>query len=261
MREWNAEAYDRLSDPQFGWGKKVVARVAGLRPHSDETVLDAGCGTGRVTAELARLFPLGRVIGVDLSENMVRTAREHLSPRVAQVQFACADLSKLPFRAAFDGVFSSAVFHWVTDHPRLFREIYSALKPGGWLVAQCGGGPNLKRLRDRARQLQAKPTFMPFFEGWSEPWEYADELTTARRLRDAGFVQVKTWLERAELELHGSSEYREYLATVTLHRQLDRISDTKLRDAFLDELTAAASRETAYRLDYWRLNIEARKIA
>lgn len=259
MREWNAEAYERLSDPQFGWGRKVLTRVAALPVRGDETVLDAGCGTGRVTAELARLFPRGCVVGVDLSENMVRTARENLKSRFGNVQFASADISGLPFRDAFDGVFSTAVFHWVTDHCRLFRNIHSVLKPGGWLVAQCGGGPNLKRLRDRARQLQATAAFVRFFEGWSEPWEYADDVTTAERLRDAGFIQIKTWLERAELCLQGRAEYREYLATVTLHKQLERIPGHKLRDAFLDELTSEASRDPEYELDYWRLNIEARK--
>lgn len=259
MREWNAEAYDRLSDPQFGWGKKVVERVAALPRRGDETVLDAGCGTGRVTDELAQLFPRGLVVAVDLSENMVRTARENLSAKMNQVRFACTDISRLPFRAAFDGVFSTAVFHWVTDHPRLFRGLHSALKREGWLIAQCGGGPNLKRLRDRARQLQATPTFACFFEGWSEPWEYADDVTTAKRLSEAGFVEIKTWLKRAEFSLHGSSEYREYLSTVTLHKQLERITDEKLRDRFLDELTAEASRDSAYELDYWRLNIEAKK--
>jgi trans-aconitate 2-methyltransferase len=138
-REWDAEAYHRLSNAQFSWGKNVLARVP-LR--GDETILDAGCGTGRLTGELLERLPQGRVVAVDLSDNMLRAARARLSQRFGErITFACVDIQRLPFVEVFDGVFSTATFHWAKDHDRLFREIHTALKPGGWLVAQCGGGP------------------------------------------------------------------------------------------------------------------------
>src|SRR5512142_2393276 len=118
-REWNSASYHRLSNPQFGWAQKVLAR---LRVRGDETVLDAGCGSGRVTAELVKRLPRGRVYALDLSENMVRQARTHVPGD--RVHFALANLTALPLRpASLDGVFSTAVFHWITDHPRLFREL------------------------------------------------------------------------------------------------------------------------------------------
>jgi SAM-dependent methyltransferase len=75
MREWNAETYHRVSDPQWHWGLAVLNR---LRLAGDELALDVGCGTGRLTEVLARRLPRGRVIGVDLSANMLAAARQHL---------------------------------------------------------------------------------------------------------------------------------------------------------------------------------------
>src|SRR5579864_5298577 len=124
-REWNSDAYHQLSEPQLRWGNRVLSW---LRLRGDETVLDAGCGTGRVTAELLNLLPRGQVVASDISENMLGTARDHLKPRFAKhIEFVAADSQYLPFDRAFDGVFSTASFHWVRDHDRLFRSVFRVL--------------------------------------------------------------------------------------------------------------------------------------
>ncbi len=261
-REWDSESYHRLSDPQFGWGQKVLARLT-LR--GDETVLDAGCGTGRLTFELLKKLPRGRVVALDLSANMLSGARQTLSERFAhQVRFLCADFSALPLRHhAVDGIFSTAAFHWVTDHPRLFSELFAVLKPGGWLVAQCGGSPNLRTLQARVAGLIATVRYGEFFRGWTNPWHYADPQVTRLRLQDAGFQQVRTWSERSPVTLPDADTYRQYLRTVTLHRHVERITAPELRERFLDELTARSLRDDhpPFQLDYWRLNLEAHKPA
>ncbi len=252
-REWDSGSYHQLSTHQFEWGKKVLARVA-LR--GDETALDAGCGTGRLTAELVKRLPRGRVVALDLSENMLRSAGAHLEPEFpGRVFRICADLGHLPFAGAFDLIFSTAAFHWVKDHPRLFRNLFCALKPGGRLEAQCGGGPNLALLRKRAAELMQRPPYAEFFAGWTGPWEYADAETTARRLREAGFVEVGTSIEGAQFRLGSTDEYRQYLATVTCHVHLARIPDAELRERFLGELAA----DPHFEMDYWRLNLRGRK--
>jgi trans-aconitate 2-methyltransferase len=136
MREWNAETYHRVSNPQFDWGTVVLAR---LPLDGGECVLDVGCGTGRLTEQLLTRLPHGRVIGIDQSANMVRVARDYLKPQGPRMQLLVADAVALPLEAHADAVFSTATFHWVLDHPRLFRSLHDALKPGGRLVAQCGG--------------------------------------------------------------------------------------------------------------------------
>ncbi len=257
-REWNSEVYQRLSSPQFGWGQKVLDRV---RLRGDETVLDAGCGTGRLTGELLERLPRGRVVGLDLSSNMLQAARRELGPRFAgHLWLVAADLQQLPLREAADGIFSTAAFHWVKDHERLFRSLHGALKPGGWLEAQCGGGPNLAALRERADALISAPPLAPFFANWQSPWEYASPETTAERLRRAGFTAITTALEPAPVLLASAEEYREYLANIIFHRHLERIADARLKRDFLDELTRqSAADNPRFLLDYWRLNMSARK--
>src|ERR1051326_8481572 len=100
---------------------------------------------------------------------MLNSAREHLAPFGARVSLVACDLLHLPFKAAFEGIVSTAAFHWVLDHDRLFRELGQALVPGGWLEAQCGGGPNVEILRNRANELAATPRFARFFSGFREP--------------------------------------------------------------------------------------------
>ncbi|MGH9523123.1 MAG: class I SAM-dependent methyltransferase [Terriglobales bacterium] len=259
-REWNAEAYHRLSEPQYAWGRRVLERLS-LR--GDETVLDSGCGTARLTVELARLIPRGRVLAVDLSQNMLRQARETFAAAGASVRarvdFACADSAALPFDSAVDGVFSTASFHWVLNHDALFRSVFTALKPGGWLIAQCGGGPNLLGLRRRAEALMKSPEFENYFVGWRQAQNYSTDVETTERLRKAGFRDIATWLHREDVTFPNPETYREFLETVTLHADLARIPDPVLRDRFLDILTEQALSDPQLGLDYWRLNIYARK--
>ncbi len=258
-REWNSRSYHRLSDPQYGWAQKVLGR---LELRGDETVLDAGCGTGRVTAELAKRLPRGRILALDLSENMVRGAREHLTSANGRVQFAIANLTAVPLRGeSFDGVFSTAVFHWIIDQPKLFRELFRALKPGGWLDAQCGGGPNLKSIQDRVDAIIARPEYQDFFREWNGVWNYVDAGVATVRLRDAGFEDVEAWLEHSPAPMNDSATYREYLETVTLHRHAARITDLGLRELFFDELVRlAAEDDPPYVMDYWRLNMRGKKL-
>jgi trans-aconitate methyltransferase len=256
-REWNSSAYHRLSGPQVSWGKKVLSR---LRLRGDEVVLDAGCGTGRLTAELLDALPGGRVVGADLSQNMLGSAREYLLPRFGtRVSLVACDLLHLPFASSFDGIVSTAAFHWVLDHDRLFANLRQALVPGGWLEAQCGGGPNLATLRTRVNALAATAKFAPFFAGFHEPWLYQDAKDAAEGLRRAGFTEVETSIEAAPTILADVGQYSEFVRNIILRRHLDNIPTEGLRQEFIAELTQQASGDDPpLLLDYWRLNLRGR---
>lgn len=256
-REWNSEVYHRLSGPQVSWGKKVLAR---LRLRGDEVVLDAGCGTGRLTADLLEALPRGRVVGVDLSKNMLGSARKHLSSQFgASVNLVACDFLHLPFEHAFDAIFSTAAFHWVLDHDRLFTNLRNVLVPGGWLEAQCGGGPNVVALRNRANALAATPKFARFFTGFREPWLYQDAEGAAASLRAAGFVEVETSTEAAPTVLDSAEQYSEFVANIILRRHLENIPSEQLRAEFMARMTEqAAGDDPAFLLDYWRLNLRGR---
>ena len=256
--EWDAATYHRVSAPQVSWGQRVLARLA-LR--GDETVVDAGCGTGRLTAEVLEKLPRGRVIAVDASANMLREAAAGLVPRFGdRVQFVQADLQTLALPEPVDAIFSTAAFHWIPDHPRLFRHLHAALVPGGRLVAQCGGGPNLARLLERVATLMTAPVYAPAFAGWTGPWEFADDATTGARLRDAGFVDVATGLEAAPTTLPDAATYGDFLTAVVLRSHLALLPDEQARTAFVGPLTEQATEDDPpFGLDYWRLNLEGRR--
>ena len=147
-RDWDAATYDRVSTPQVEWAERVLDRLP-LR--GDETVLDAGCGSGRVTRMLLDRLPRGHVVAVDSTASMVEHAKAALDPERATV--FQADLTELELDEPVDAVFSNAVFHWIRDHDLLFERLHAALRPGGRLVAQCGGQGNVERLHRVANQL------------------------------------------------------------------------------------------------------------
>jgi trans-aconitate 2-methyltransferase len=258
MREWNAaETYHRVSNPQFNWGTVVLER---LPLDGDECVLDVGCGTGRLTERVLDRVPHGRVIGIDQSSNMVRVAGDYLRSRGSRIQLLVADAAALPIRGQADAVFSTATFHWVLDHRRLFRSLLDALKPGGRLVAQCGGAGNLARIHHRTEAAMADPRFARHFTAWSDPWEFADATTTAHRLADAGFEDVQTSIEEAPVVFPDAESFRAFITNVICRPHLAYLPDASTRDAFLDQLTQlAAADDPPFLLDYWRLNINARR--
>ena len=253
-REWNATVYHKVSGPQTSWGQKVLDR---LTLQGDEVVLDAGCGSGRLTGELLDRLPHGRIVALDRSWNMLITARANLRPTFgSQAAFVHAALPDVPFQEAFDLVFSTATFHWVRDHSALFRSLYRSLKPGGRLVAQCGGGPNLAQARRYAEQLMQQPPFAAHYASWTDVWEYASPEITADRLASAGFEHVQTSLEPATTGFTSATDYREFVSNVIFHPHLAMLPTDELKLAFLDEVTENAGRgNPPFTLDYWRLNM------
>lgn len=254
MSEWDAAQYHRLSDPQRAWGLRVLERLA---PAPGERILDVGCGTGRLTRDLHALVQDGRITAVDRSRAMVLEARRHLP---ASIGVAAADAAALPFgREAFDAVFSTATFHWVPDHPRLFSEIHRVLRPGGRLVSQAGGGPNLERLYTRTSALARDPEYAVHFTGWRDPWTFAGVDDTRARLACAGFFDIEVWLESTPTPLPDADGYAAFVTTVCLRHQLHALPERK-RGGYVARLTEMAARdEPRFTLDYWRLNIDARK--
>jgi len=244
-REWDADTYDEVSDPQFEWGTEVLER---LELDGDEVVLDAGCGSGRVAAELLKRLPGGRLIAVDGSAAMIDKARERLGEEVTYLH---ADLSELEVAEPVDLVFSTATFHWITDHERLFARLHAALKPGGRLVAQCGGEGNVADYAQAIARAAAHPQFAPHFEGMAAMWNFAAPDATEERLRNAGFPEARCWLQDKPVT---PSKPIEFIATVTLGPYLAQLPEA-LRRPFAEAVLAEGGEPLT--LDYVRLNIEA----
>jgi trans-aconitate 2-methyltransferase len=246
-RDWDAATYDRVSDIQYTWALEQLER---LELRGDEVVLDAGCGSGRVTALLADRVPQGRVYGVDVAPSMAAHAQEALGDRAT---IYSQDLVELALPEPVDAIFSNATFHWIPDHDALFAALFRTLKPGGRLVAQCGGYGNIDRFRTLADDVALAEPFAPFFADWKGPWNYADAAVTAQRLRRAGFTDVKTWLEPKSVT---PADPRAFVQTVCLVRHLDHLPDD-LKGPFIERVLEAAGEPLV--LDYVRLNMTAQR--
>jgi trans-aconitate 2-methyltransferase len=245
-REWDAETYDAVSDPQFEWGMEVLER---LELRGDEVAVDAGCGSGRVTAELADRLPKGRVIAVDGSEAMVEKAKERLGDRA---DYLVSDLVELELDEPVDLVFSTATLHWIQDHDALFRRLRAALKPGGRLVAQCGGEGNVVRHTQAIAAVGADPEYGQHLTQAKGLWNFASPQETEPRLREAGFEDVRCWLQPKPVQ---PSRPLEFVTTVTLGPILDQLPEAK-RQPFAEAVLEQEDEPLV--LDYVRLNIEAR---
>jgi len=245
--DWDADWYDRISDPQLAWGREVLERLP-LR--GDEAVLDAGCGTGRVTQLLVERLPRGRVIGVDASPSMVEKARATLGG-VADVRLA--DLADFELDAPVDAVFSNAVFHWVPDSAKLFGALYACLVPDGRLVAQCGGEGNVASVSAAISEAGSRAPFAEFRPDLERAWTFRSAEAAARSLEAAGFIDVRCWLEPKPVT---PAEPHPYLATAVLPLHLERLPE-ELREPFVAAVVEQMPRPTT--LDYVRLNIAARR--
>jgi trans-aconitate 2-methyltransferase len=244
-REWDAETYDAISDPQFSWGMEVLER---LELRGDESALDAGCGSGRVTERLAKRLPKGRILAVDASEAMIEKARERLG---AGASYLVADLAELEVEEPVDLIFSTATFHWVLDHERLFSRLRAALRPGGRLVAQCGGLGNVAEHAAAISAVAVCPEYAPSFGGMTVMWNFAGPEETEARLRDAGFAAARCWLEPKPVT---PADPLRFTMTVTLGPHLARLPE-ELRQPFAEAVLARSPEPLT--LDYVRLNIEA----
>lgn len=245
-RDWDGASYDRISAPQEALGRAVLARME-LR--GDETVLDAGCGSGRVTEALLERLPRGRVIAVDASPSMVEQAHRRLGNRVEIRQM---DLLELELEEPVDAILSTATFHWVLDHDALFRRLRGVLRPGGQLVAQCGGEGNIDALRGVAKGVLQRDPYAEHFRDWQTPWYYAAPEPTRESLLSAGFTTAESWLQPAP---QYPEQPREFLAKVILGPHVQRLPED-LRDSFLDDVLDEVG-ESSLMVDYVRLNIDA----
>ena len=243
-RQWDGQSYDHISGPMEALGREVLGR---LQLRGDETVLDAGCGSGRITQALIERLPRGRVIAVDASQSMVDAAHE----RLPDADLRVADLLELELAELVDAILSTATFHWIADHERLFSRLHDALRPGGQLVAQCGGEGNIDVLRGRAKEVLAREPYAEHFRDWQSPWNYAGPQDTERRLLAAGFSSAQCWLAPAPKQ---PEQAREFLATIVLGPHVQRLPE-ELRERFMGDVLAVLGEPVV--VDYVRLNIDA----
>ncbi len=248
---WDAQTYDQNSAPMTRMGTTVLDR---LELGGDETVLDAGCGSGRVTAKLLDRLPHGHVIALDGSDAMLAEARANLARYGTRVSYLRADLGhELPEFSPVDAILSTATFHWVSGHAGLFKRLAKRLRPAGQLVAQWGGFGNVANVIDALDSLKSD---FPELSDWDGPWWFPRPDEVATLLDDAGFAVQRVWLTPEFVTLVTDEEFQRYLATPVLVAHLDRIGPEH-RARLVAKVAGTLPGRT---INYVRLNVVATRL-
>jgi trans-aconitate 2-methyltransferase len=241
---WDARLYDDVSHPQQEWASAVLQRVAERLPPRP-SLLDVGCGTGRVTEALLDLAPDGRVLAIDASQAMVDLATARLGDRARVWR---EDVLDLALEEPVDAIVSTATLHWVPDHDRMWPRLAAALRSGGVLETQCGGRGNIDRVRADIDAVAAES--FPELDGWS-PWVFAGPEETETRLETAGFTDVRCWLEPRPTR---PDDLAGFVRSSILPAHIERLAPER-REPFV----AAVLERVREPLDYVRLNVSAVK--
>jgi trans-aconitate methyltransferase len=252
--DWNASAYDDLSDPMFEWGMEVMST---LDLKGNERVLDAGCGSGRLTEELAKRLPSGQIVALDNSPEMLAAARKKLAAFGSRIEYIHASLEDFPLSRRVDGIFSNAVFHWVPDHAGMFSALHRALAPGGWLVAEFGGFGNLQRALHRAQQLAESAEFRQYFGEFEAGPHFEDVAATSEHMKKAGFNNVAVNRFSRVARFTSRERFEGFLETVVLRQPIAPLS-AELRREYLGEMSRRTlAEESEFMLDYVRIQARA----
>jgi trans-aconitate 2-methyltransferase len=256
--DWDAARYHQVAQPHAAWGARVLDR---LRLRGDEVVLDAGCGSGTVTAQLLKRFPSVRVIGADQSPAMLAEARVTLAGDPSRVSFVQTDLLEIDRALArqprVDAIVSTATFHWIEDHQRLFDALHQVVNHGGRLVSQFGGGDNLAGFMRATDRVVALEPYVAHFRGKSLWRFFYSPERTRERLERAGFMDVEVWLGPSPQTFSDAEALGNFARAVVLRNHLNALP-ANLQDAFVTDVTAEIERDQgACVLDYVRLNADA----
>ena len=262
--DWDATTYDRISDVQESWGHEVLER---RNWKGNEIVLDAGCGSGRITKIISTKVPKGKVFAVDFDSSMITVAKENLA-EISNIRYKKADLSKIDLEEKVDVVFSNAVLHWIVNHRKVFEHFWQILKPNGELLIQCGGYGEFAKTLSIFNKVRKSNKFYNYFcnekgeEIWSEPWYFAKKEDTEKMLKEIGFSSIQVFLENKEYNFHNKEEYFLFIKTIILQPYLKFLPNETLKDEFaksvIHEIEINA-KELQWKLDFVRLNINAKK--
>jgi trans-aconitate 2-methyltransferase len=282
---WDAHVYDQISYPaQYRWGQQVI----GWRSwNGNEIVMDAGCGTGLLTRDLAKKVPSGKVYAVDIDSNMIEQARTNLrffdNVEIFQSSFTDVELPR-----KVDVIFSNSAFHWVQDHRGAFQNFWEMLKPtkfhkaddsnypsrtdsSGQLLIQCGAYGNLQHIITVLERIAHSHQFSSYFINWKQPWHFARPDETDKLLEEAGYVNRNVYPTRGSAVFPNQDVYAKFIKTVIMKSYLEHLSVGKNNDdetlkslffnMFLNEIKKYNHRlGEQWRLEFIRLNIVAYKL-
>lgn len=258
---WNAEVYDRIGTPMRGWAQQVIDD---LELRGDETVLDAGCGSGSVTLDLLEKLPRGRIYAVDASAEMIASLTKTLAERgIDNVTPMHASLTDFTLPEPVDAVFSNAVFHWIPDDDALFGCLLRATAPGGRMRAQCGGYGNNARVLAAVEAVRGEERFARHLGEFTDSKKYRTPAEATASLERAGWRDVRASLFEAPVPFENNDDAALYIRTILLRDHVARLPSDGLRDAYTHAVVDETVRRwgAPYVADYVRLDLWAKRPA
>ncbi len=257
---WDAEVYERIGTPMRGWAQAVIED---LKLRGDETVLDAGCGSGSVTFDLLQKLPHGTIYAVDTSPQMIEKLTASLAERgETRVIPIHASLTDFTLPEPVDVVFSNAVFHWIPDDDALFSCLLRATKPGGRLRAQCGGGANNLRLMAATARMDQREPFAEYLGNIVDTRTYRSPERAKEALEAAGWSDVRASVFPSPVPFENEDDAALYLRTIILQDRVSRLPDEHQEPYLRAVIAEVIGRHgRPFVADYMRLDMWATKPA
>ena len=261
---WDAQTYDNIAKEIESWGLEILEYK---RWNGDEIIIDAGCGSGKLTNNLSNKVPSGRVFAVDIDPAMIALAKEKLSD-IHNVQLIQENILEIEPKEKVDVIFSNAVLHWISNHRKVFEHFWKLLKPNGQLLIQCGGHENLTKSIEVFDKIRKSEKFFKYFcdntekEICNNSWYFAKKEDTEILLKNIGFTNIHVFLENKIVKFNNKEEYSLYIRTIVLRPYLEFLPDEELKDIFIKSITHEIEtnvKDLEWKLDYVRLNIIANK--
>lgn len=233
---WDAADYAKNSQGQFGW---AMSNIGKLKLQGDESVLDIGCGDGKITAEIAKLVPRGQVVGIDQSKEMIALAERLVV--LPHVSFRVIDAQKLDYNEEFDAVFSNSTIHWAPDQPAVIRGIARALKPGGRIFLSMGGRGTASFTAKAIVKMTADPRWAKYLKAVPSPHFFRGPEEWNPWLAEAGLRAERVELVPKPMRLASFSALEGWHRTTWM--AYTNAVPEELRGAFLRELTEIVAAE------------------
>ena len=240
---WDASDYAKHSSNQYDWAMELIPK---LKLKGDETLLDIGCGDGKITAILSSYLPHGQVVGVDSSEEMTTLARQSFPHcHYPNLSFLRMDARELTFREEFDVAFSNAALHWIIDHQAVLSGVTESLDKGGQLLFQMAGKGNAQEILTVLEELISEKDCKSYFKNFSFPYGFYGPEEYRVWLQEAGLKAERIELFPKDMKFQGKEGLAGWIRTTWLPFT-ERVP-AQLRDTFINEI--ASRYVEAYPLD------------
>jgi trans-aconitate methyltransferase len=229
MDKWNANDYSRNSSAQESWAKELISKLS-LKGH--ESLIDIGCGDGKITNEIAARLPAGLAVGIDSSGSMIELAsstyaRDNLS-------FVLMDAENIHLDRKFDVAFSNATLHWVKDHQAVLASLKKHMNPNGKILFQMGGKGNAQDIVNTLDRITADERWSEFFKQFEFPYHFCEVEDYEAWLPASGYRAVRIELITKDM-VHKNTEGLKGWLRTTWFPYINKIP-IDLRESFLDEL-------------------------